>query len=128
MQPSTLAGDAMYRICATILILLASLANLNAASFTNRGAGIASCGSWTQEHRDKTTSALLQDNWILGFVVAIEIQSGKKYYSSPDYAALIAWVSNYCTASPLSDLADAALRLTRELQNDPADAVNKKRR
>jgi DNA-binding SARP family transcriptional activator len=64
----------------------------------------------------------MQDSWVLGFVTAEETVVPAKRYKNPDNAALIAWISNYCAKSPLSQIALASFALTQELRNDPADA------
>jgi hypothetical protein len=95
---------------------------LSATDATNRGAGVTSCGSWTQEHRDRTQKAASQDNWLLGFVTAEEMFSSTKRFKNPDNAALIAWVSDYCAKKPLSQLMEASYVLTVELRSgDPAE-------
>jgi hypothetical protein len=111
----------MLRICILIVAILLWPVSLSAADFRNRGAGATSCGTWTHEHREKSIKAQLQDHWVFGFVTAMEFQAPKKNFNSPDNPALIAWVSNYCTKSPLNNLMAAAFGLTLELQNDPAD-------
>jgi hypothetical protein len=100
-----------------LVVLLAWPVVAMANEFHNRGAGTVSCGSWTQEHhRGRGETALLQENWVLGFVTAAEVFSEAKRYKSADNAALFAWISNYCSQAPLDDLAKAAISLTLELQ------------
>jgi hypothetical protein len=65
--------------------------------------------------------SVAQDNWVFAFVTAEEFFSETKRYKNPDNAALIAWISNYCSKAPLDKLAQAAYLLTLELRNDPAD-------
>jgi hypothetical protein len=84
----------MLRICILIVAILLWPVSLSAADFRNRGAGATSCGTWTQEHREKSIKAQLQDHWVFGFVTAMEFQAPKKNFNSPDNPALIAWVSN----------------------------------
>lgn len=86
-----------------------------------RGYGNSSCGSWTQEQRNRSPAAFAQESWLLGFVTAEELTSPEKRYKNPDNAAVIAWVSNYCAKSPLVSIAQAAFALTLELRNDPAN-------
>jgi hypothetical protein len=102
-------------------VMLLWPAILSATDTTNRGPGTTSCGSWTLEHRDRTTKATIQDSWLLGFVTAEELFSNQKRYKNPDNAALIVWVSDYCAKKPLSQLMEASYVLTVELRNgDPA--------
>jgi hypothetical protein len=44
----------MLRICILIVAILLWPVSLSAADFRNRGAGATSCGTWTQEHREKS--------------------------------------------------------------------------
>jgi hypothetical protein len=111
----------MHKFLAVIVIWLLWPTDLKAADFKNRGAGATSCGTWTQEHRDKTVKAMLQDHWVFGFVTAEELYAETKHYNSPDNAALIAWIGNYCAKSPLVQVANAAFALVLELRNDPAE-------
>ena len=111
----------MRRQLALILASLTWPVAALSADFTSRGAGAMSCASWTKEHSDRTSVAAGQDQWVLGFVTAEEFLSETTRYKSPDNAALISWVTKYCSKSPLDPLANAAYSLTLQLRNDPAD-------
>jgi hypothetical protein len=112
----------MRTLFAVIAVSMLWPMTLSATDATNRGAGVTSCGSWTQEHRDRTVKAAAQDNWLFGFVTAEELFSDTKRFKNPDNAALIAWVSDYCAKKPLSQLMEASYVLTIELRSgDPAD-------
>lgn len=93
-----------------------------ATDVTIRGAGLNSCTSWTQEHRDRTSQANTQDNWVFAFVTAEEFFSSIKRSKNSDNADLIAWMTDYCANKPQAQVMDASYLLTIELRSgDPAN-------
>jgi hypothetical protein len=71
---------------------------------------------------DQMPISVARDQWVLGFVTAERWFSKTKRYKDPDNAALVAWISNYCSKAPLDQLSLAAYLLTFELRNDPAES------
>lgn len=77
------------------------------------GAGTISCGKWTTDRRDpKSTLALLDASWVVGFLSGIGWvgQNGDDPLRGLDGEAVWAWIDNYCKANPLDSLDTAAVR------------------
>jgi hypothetical protein len=53
--------------------------------------------------------------WVLGLVSGMNWDKAPILREGPDAQALLGWVDQYCTANPLDDLSDAALKLSREI-------------
>jgi hypothetical protein len=97
---------------------------------TIMGAGTVSCGEWLRlrsfENNPGTNFKELASNyqlraWIDGFLSGINVaNSGRDadfLASTPDGAAMRAYVDNYCRSKPLGLVADAATALVKELQS-----------
>jgi hypothetical protein len=78
------------------------------------GAGVQSCGTWTQNRRSQSNLQYLMSQWVMGWV------SARGYYGTPmrkaDADALDGWIDNYCREHPLEQLKGAAEALVRELE------------
>ena len=81
--------------------------------------GYASCGEWTQQHTGSGTASTwvgaAQEKWILGYLSGWAMSSDKDFMRDVDTASVSLWVTNYCRANPLNDVADAGLELGHEL-------------
>lgn len=92
-----------------ILLVGMSAAPPASANFNLIGAGLASCGTWTQNRKRPTLDTKQIEQWMLGFL------SGAGYIGAPKYdplngldaPAVLAWVDNFCAANPLKSISDA---------------------
>jgi len=79
------------------------------------GIGAASCGKWSEPH----TAGALEANyqWVVGFVSGANMFTENDIIDRPevDYAALMAWMDNYCKANPLEGVPTGANVLAKEL-------------
>ena len=78
------------------------------------GAGLGSCGAWTQDRKADQRLSALESQWILGYISGVN-QLAKTPTRNTDVQAITAWMDSYCAVNPLERLADAALVLTKEL-------------
>jgi hypothetical protein len=84
------------------------------------GAGVLSCGSWTEgrSHDDRPLVDVMEA-WVEGFVTAENVNrvsTGRSEVTKAvDSPGLNAWIDNYCTAHPLESLSAATIKLTVEL-------------
>ena len=93
------------------------------------GFGNASCGQWVADHNAKNTSAAAQEAWLGGYLSGLNALSAVKdtdYGGGVDWAGLVGWVSNYCTANPLDKLNVAALQLVAEIGKRQGAALLKR--
>lgn len=101
-----------------VLILGAAIlsAQATATPIMVSGDGAESCGTWTERHARGAGYAL--DDWLLGYVTAVNQWSmaskDGNIEGDADPAAMIEWVSNYCQAHPLDAVATAAGQLILE--------------
>lgn len=94
------------------------------------GVGAKSCGFWTSS-RALTDSPLdaAVSSWLLGYVTAsnvmanIDTQRSGGLTEGMDNDAVLAWVDNYCKANPLDKIADASIKLLKELMRRRIDAT-----
>jgi len=80
------------------------------ASYTLIGAGLASCGTWTQDRKNRTIDQKQIEQWMLGFLSGVGYTGGTKYdpLHGVDAPAVLVWIDNYCLANPLKHLSEAA--------------------
>jgi hypothetical protein len=85
------------------------------------GVGTKSCGSWLQDRQERSFAELNDRAWISGYVTAYNeyVWPKQDVVQGTDTDGLAAWIDNYCTAHPLSDLSHAAEALIIELKNRP---------
>ena len=74
----------------------------------------ASCGSWTTEQTNESTTSLQYESWVLGWVSAAG-WAGIKIKETDPYA-IIQWINNYCQSNPLEKLTSAVKKLIYELE------------
>jgi hypothetical protein len=86
------------------------------------GQGLHSCGDWTNAHSNSNSiEELLEEAWLSGYMSAMDEAGPGPRSPQVDFNAMIEWMSNYCQANPLDDLAIAASALRVELmkREDP---------
>lgn len=100
-------------------IALIVLLSAHSAGAVNIGAGTTSCGSWTSHKASNIDLYNFKQSWLGGYMTAqsqaINAVRNVDILAGTDFAALRAWVDNYCQAHPLETLNDAAIQLTVEL-------------
>ena len=70
------------------------------------GAGLKSCGWWTQMRREQVDGPAGQ--WVFGYLTAIaDWVPAANPLSGLDADAVDAWMDNYCRSNPLNQLIDA---------------------
>jgi len=89
--------------------------------YTIWGNGNQSCGSWTATHNDNTDGSAIeeasQEAWVEGFITAFSAFGFTPSRTfTLDYAALKAWIDNYCSAHPLDSISKASEVLAVQLQ------------
>ena len=97
----------------------AILIALPSPAHTIMGAGVTSCGKWTENHQGGESSGLqdFQNEWVLGFITALnDVRRGSDLVSGMDSSGLVAWITNYCVTHPLDSVATATNALALELQ------------
>jgi hypothetical protein len=82
------------------------------------GAGVKSCGTWTQERRNSVTSGYYEQ-WVAGFLTAVNLTIGQQLkidlLERTDQKGIYAWIDNYCVAHPLNTIVEGADVLGAEL-------------
>jgi hypothetical protein len=76
--------------------------------------GDRSCGQWV----GRTKSPLDRigaENWLMGFMTGLAVDSQKDVLAEPDGDSLILWMDNYCKSHPLDTVGAGATVLYREL-------------
>ena len=54
---------------------------------------------------------MAQLSWVLGYLSGWAMSSGKEIIQGVDNASISLWITNYCHANPLDDVADAGYQL-----------------
>jgi hypothetical protein len=101
------------------------LASAEDTRFVSFGAGVRSCGTWTETRRSgNTTTTEYYQQWVAGFLSATNMFTARNnkignidILAQPniDTQGLWAWVDNYCIANPLDTVTDAADALGADL-------------
>jgi hypothetical protein len=103
-----------------IALTCAAVALTSTAPLANSiviGAGVESCGTWTNSERNNTNS--FRHEWVMGYVSSYNFYSltvSSDVSQGIDPNGLIAWITNYCTANPLNQIATATIHLIEELR------------
>ena len=78
--------------------------------------GFKSCGKWVQDRTENSWPALINRNWLFGYISGLAVAKSKDFLGSrPDVASLELWVDNYCRSNPLNNLDAAGNALALEL-------------
>ena len=75
-----------------------------AEDYKSYGLHSVSCGSWTQERKEKINTP--SEAWILGFISGAGWAGRNMAYTDID--AVFGWIDHYCKENPLDNLIDAA--------------------
>jgi hypothetical protein len=87
-----------------------------APQYKTWGVGLHSCGDWTRAHSYPISiEEVTEEAWLGGFMSAMDEAGPGPRNPQVDFFAMVGWVSNYCQANPLDDLATAASALRVEL-------------
>ena len=92
--------------------LAAFLASHQAHAVRFIGAGTMQCSAWTSDHQHPTSpNAIMQDQWVLGFIsggAARDPDDSFDPLHGLEAFDVLRWVANWCQASPLDPIANAA--------------------
>lgn len=97
-----------------LAMLAAAVVPASAQPLTNAiGLGFASCGDWTEGRRLRQSGSMEQ--WSLGFLSGVGAASQGRLnpLHGTDALAVIAWIDNYCSAHPLSQVMEGAEAFVR---------------
>ncbi|CAB3763107.1 hypothetical protein [Paraburkholderia solisilvae] len=79
--------------------------------------GASSCGQWTEAHKspDPSISSVAMERWLIGYLSGLALGTKKDIIKDTDNASIFQWITNYCNANPLDNVADAGETLWTEL-------------
>jgi|SRR5580704_9938815 hypothetical protein len=101
--------------CLIALVAIGVMCSRQAEARFVMGIGAASCGKWSEPH----TAGALEANyqWVVGFVSGANMFTENDIIDRPevDYAALMAWMDNYCKAEDALLVRVGTLVLLRSL-------------
>ena len=97
------------------VLLLSVLFSASASAYKVYWHGSHSCGVWVDEEKRDSMMFLAMQTWVSGFVTGIN-STGISELKDTDIEAMTLFVSNYCNANPLDNVANAAEALTQELK------------
>lgn len=80
----------------------------------NYGAGLASCGTWTEQRKTDEFTANLLLQWVMGYISAVN-DFNPDSLSKTDQGAIRGFLDKYCTANPTHPLKAATAGLMLEL-------------
>lgn len=79
------------------------------------GAGVQSCGSWTEAAQLDGSTKWGNIEWMEGYLSGQAQLSGLNLVKGQDMNGLKLWVDNYCQAHPLYTVETAVIALREEL-------------
>lgn len=99
-----------------IVVAIGFTANSIATGFTYIGS--ASCGEWVQNRAkgDEKLANAAQEFWLLGYLSGVANGLGVDFMKTANAASIELWMDNYCRNNPLDNIADGAVKLSRELK------------
>ena len=89
-------------------LLVVLIAGAVTAGFTTLGAG-RDCGAWTADQHSNGNRAMLDEQWVLGFLSGIAASQGNDLLVGVDPKAVLQRVDDYCAAHPSDAMTAAAL-------------------
>lgn len=95
-----------------VVLVIAAAVLVLTAGFTTLGAG-RSCGAWAADQRSNGNIAMLDDQWVLGFLSGVAASRGDDPLAGVDPKAVLRRVDDYCAAHPSDDMTAAALDAVR---------------
>jgi hypothetical protein len=106
-------------VVAVAVALLWANAALGADHPMSMGAGVTSCGKWTEDKADNVRRAI-NGEWVLGYLSAADALYGdnRNLPGATDAYGLYAWMDSECAAHPLESISDAALLLVLTLSRN----------
>ena len=99
------------------LILCPALAADKTGVYAVRGSGMASCGKWVQNRRERGAPYYEEAGWLAGYVTAVNAYEWPERDIAQGLHAdgIEGWIDTYCSAHPTDSLAVAAHALIAEL-------------
>lgn len=101
----------MGRLLLVFLVAFTTLASPAAFAYnvTVIGLGMASCGTWTADRKGNGWPAVVDENWVLGFLSGAGIfgPSNINPLGGTDDNGVFGWVDNYCKTHPLAQIDQA---------------------
>jgi hypothetical protein len=87
-----------------------ALAQASGGQYHEIGSGTASCGAWTADRHQLANRALSDEEWVLGFLSGVGYigYDSANPLNKTDADGVWAWIDNYCSAHPISQISDAA--------------------
>lgn len=85
-------------ICTLVAIATLGGVSNSANALTTRGS--SSCGEWVSE------GSRYGMTWLLGYLSGLAMGTGHDVLSGTDHKSIELWMTNYCKANPLSNIAD----------------------
>jgi hypothetical protein len=104
-----------------LLVVVAMMVCANAQAQSDErmvlGPHEATCGSWTEARKQKSTARFRELHiWALGYVSGINMRDRRDFLAHIDADAISAWLDNYCQKHPLSNFAKTVDTLALELK------------
>ena len=96
-----------------VVLVIAAAVLVLTAGFTTLGAG-RSCEAWTADQRSNGKLAMLDEQWVLGFLSGIAASQGNDLLVGVDPKVILQRVDEFCTAHPSDDMTAAALEAVRD--------------
>jgi len=94
------------------------------SQFMVLGAGYASCESWTNDRGVDSASSRFKEQWVLGYVTAMnnwvlpaDRGAARDLAERDGVEGLFAWMDDYCAANPRVNVGNAVALLGSEFQN-----------
>ena len=103
----------MRLICSALIVLGVFVATPTIADYHAYGAGLKSCGTWTQKRKSKDWYEAGQ--WVLGYITAYGYY-GSDNLKDVEAPGMAAWLDNYCQQNPLESIETATQKLIETLK------------
>ncbi|WP_224043905.1 hypothetical protein [Paraburkholderia unamae] len=106
----------MFRkLAATVVAALTLIAATGVHAVTIRG--VDSCGEWVEVHKSSAPSigSVTAERWVVGYLSGVATGTGKEIIKGADNDSIFLFITNYCRANPLDNVADASGSLMDEL-------------
>jgi hypothetical protein len=98
-----------FPILAVLIVGLMAVAPVEAQAWRVIGAGVDSCGTWTEDRRVRGVGAQQDQQWVVGFLSGAAFTGPNLDPSNNmDAQGIWAWVDNYCHSNPIKTIRDAA--------------------
>ncbi|MDZ4344008.1 MAG: hypothetical protein U1E51_16435 [Candidatus Binatia bacterium] len=111
-------NTATLSLVALVLMVSTGMGIDKNGNYVGQGAGVDSCGSYSESRRQRGSAENKYRSWVMGFFTGVNYSAQDTYdvTGGTNLDGVLGWLDNYCRDHPLETFARAMERLLVELR------------